>query len=315
MPILSTADLAIHYETAGRGRTAIVVVHGNFATWRWWRPLLEQPPRGVRIFAPTLRGFGATSSPARARSIEVFARDLHAFVQGLGLDRFHLVGHSLGGAVTMEYALTWPETLQSLSLVAPAPGDGLETMRSRDDAVGTLLRWTDPSWATSRFVLLQTLRWQRLAGTNRETIARALAAMMPSADPVAVDIDTLLADALAIDEQVVIDTYEALRCWDVRARLPALQVPVRVLAGRRDALVPLHSLETLARTLPRGRLDVWSDVGHSPQLEKPAAFVAWLDEVRPRLFALLRDRVRGLLARIRRAGKRAPRSLPSGQDA
>jgi 3-oxoadipate enol-lactonase len=314
MPILETAELAIHYETAGRGRHAIVLVHGNFATWRWWHPILTRPPRGFRIYAPTLRGFGATHSTTRARSVDILARDLHAFAHGLGLDRFHLVGHSLGGAVALEYALTWPSTLHSLDLIAPAAGDALEAMRARTDAMGTMLRWTDPQWLASRMMLHQTLRWQRYIGAHRATLARALAGMMPSAEPAAIGFEALLADALAIDELVVIDTYEALRRWDIRARLQELAVPVRVLAGGRDALVPVGSLEALARGLPRARLDVWPDVGHSPQLERPAQFATWLEQVRPARFVLLRERVRAAMARLHRLLRRTQRSLPSGSD-
>lgn len=313
MPILQTAELAMQYETAGRGRHALVLVlvHGNFATWRWWKPILDAPPKGFRVFAPTLRGFGGTHTPAPARSVDVLARDLYAFVRGLGLDRFHLVGHSLGGAVTMQYALTWPDTLASLGLVAPAPGDGLEAMRARPDMIGTLLRWTDPTWVSSRLMLVQTLRWQRFVGARRQTLARALARMMPAAVPDAIDFEALLADALAIDEHVVVDTYEALRRWDIRARLVELDVPVRVLAGRHDALVPLPALEALAGALPRARLDIWEHVGHSPQLERPAEFSAWLGEVRPRPLEELRERLRRMLVRLQRLLRRAPRSLPA----
>jgi len=315
MPFQPTPDVAIHYETAGRGRHALVLLHGNFATWRWWRPILERPPRRFRIYAPTLRGFGATHATERARSVDVLARDVHAFARGLGLTRFHLVGHSLGGAVALEYALTWPETVQSLGLVAPAPGDGLEAMRARADMLGAVLRWTDPTWLASRIVVLQALRWQRFVGMRRDTVAHALAGMMPSAAPDAVDFDALVADALAIDELVTVDMYEALRRWDIRSRLAELEVPVRVLAGRRDALVPLDALEKLASALPRATLDIWDEVGHSPQLEKPAEFAAWLARGQPTALARLRERARRFLARLQRAFRRAPRSLPHGPTA
>jgi len=312
MPVLETPELAISYETAGRGRHAMVLVHGNFATWRWWKPILDRPARGFRLYAPTLRGFGASLAASRARSIDVLANDLYAFVHGLGLERVHLVGHSLGGAVALEYALTWPETVASVALVAPASGDGLEAMRSRNDAVGMLLRWTDPKWLASRIVLLQALRWERFAGTRRDSLARALAEMMPSAEPASVQFDALLADALAIDELVVVDTYEALRRWDIRPRLPDLALPVRVLAGGRDAIVPLSSLEALARALPRGQLEVWHDVGHSPQLEKPAEFATWLACVRPRPLDHLRRRLRGFFVAVRRWLRRGAGASSSG---
>lgn len=308
MPFLQTPELAIHYETAGRGRHALVLVHGNFATWRWWKSVLASPPKGFRIYAPTLRGFGGTHAASRARSIEVLANDLHAFVRGLGIERCHLVGHSLGGAVALQYALTWPDTVASLGLVAPAPGDGLEAMRARGDSVGTMLRWTDPTWLSSRIMLLHTLRWQRFTGMHRPQLARALAHMMPSASPAAIDFDALLADALALDEQVIVDVYEALRRWDIRHRLPELALPVRILAGREDALVPLHALEALASALPHGQLEIWDRVGHSPQLEKPAEFAAWLARMRPAPLARVRASVRGIAALARRWFRRPQRA-------
>lgn len=276
MPYLETPSLNVQYETAGRGRSVVVLLHGNFATSRWWKLVLERVPKRFTIYAPTLRGFGETKSPAHARSIHELAHDVRAFARGLGLRRFHLVGHSLGGAVALQYALSWPETLHGLGLVAPAPGDGLEAMRSRTDGFGRLLAWTDPVWPTSRMALASALAWGRIFGGYRLSIAHALARMMPSADPATVDFNALVADAASVTDGVLIDIYEALRHWDVRPLLASLDVRTRILAGRRDALVSLASLEALAGALPRAQLDVWDGVGHSPQLEDPDAFAAWL---------------------------------------
>lgn len=298
MPYLDTPALRFHYETAGTGRTKAILLHGNFATSRWWQPILERVPRGFTIYAPTLRGFGETRG--RARSVLELAEDIRELARALSIDRFHLVGHSLGGAVALQYALSWPETLRGLGLVAPAPGDGLEAMRSRSDFMGRLMAWTDPDLPTSRLSLAMGMQWSRLLGTYRPSIANALARMMPSADPEAVGFEALLADAAAVADATLLDMYEALRRWDIRARLPQLRVPTRILAGRRDALVSLESLESLAAALPRAQLDVWDEVGHSPQLEAPEAFTLWLARARPSWLARLRAAFRRLFTRRER---------------
>src|SRR5215470_11251063 len=194
MPYLETPALRYHYATA-----------------RWWQPLLDRAPRGLTLYAPTLRGFGATRGEYRARSVHELAEDLRELVRGLGVERFHLVGHSLGGAVALQYALDWPETLRGLDLVAPAPGDGLEAMRSRRDLVGRVMAWTDPELPGSRWRLEMGMQWSRLLGTYTPSIASALARMMPSADPEQVDFSALLADATAVDDRTLLDVYEALR--------------------------------------------------------------------------------------------------------
>jgi branched-chain amino acid transport system permease protein len=298
MPYLDTPGLRLHYETAGTGRTIAILLHGNFATSRWWRPILERVPRGFTIYAPTLRGFGET--PGRARAILELADDIRELARALSINRFHLIGHSLGGAVALQYALSWPETLRGLGLVAPAPGDGLAAMRSRSDFIGRLMAWTDPELPSSRVSLALGMQWSRMLGTYRPSIASALARMMPSADPTVVGFDALLADAASVADATLLDMYEALRRWDVRARLPQLRVPTRILAGRRDALVSLESLESLATALPRATLDVWDDVGHSPQLEAPEAFTHWLARARPTLL----DRLRAAWRRVASRGWR-----------
>jgi pimeloyl-ACP methyl ester carboxylesterase len=124
--------------------------------------------------------------------------------------------------------------------------------------------------------------------------------MMPSADPAAIEFEALLADATAVEDRTLLDIYEALRRWDVRARLPNLALPVRILAGRRDALVSLASLEALAGALPRAQLDVWDDVGHSPQLENPDAFAGWLARTHASPFTRVRTALSAFAARLRR---------------
>src|SRR6267378_2503717 len=85
MPFLDTPRLRIHYEEAGSGPEVFVLVHGNFASWRWWKPVLERLPAGWRAIAPDLRGCGETSggAPDETRSaygIPELAEDLAGLV-------------------------------------------------------------------------------------------------------------------------------------------------------------------------------------------------------------------------------------------
>lgn len=273
MPTLDIPGHRVEYEEAGSGPRTWVLVHGNFASPRWWRPLMRWTPPGVRLLAPVLRGFGG--GRGEQVDVELLAADLRAFVERLELAPFHLVGHSLGGAVAMEFALRCPERLRSLVLVAPAPGDAMESMRARSG----VLRWIDPGHAGTRLALGSMMTAGRVFGTHRLALERALGQMMPFADPAEVDFAGLLDDAVALDTKTVLAVYEALSRWDVRAHLPRLGLPVEVLGGRRDGLVDAKDLEALARQLPRARLSLWDEVGHSPMLEKPRAFARWLDDV------------------------------------
>jgi pimeloyl-ACP methyl ester carboxylesterase len=304
------AESTLAVQTAGQGSTPVVLLHGNFASWRWWKPLLDAPPKGLTLHAATLPGFGGTQRGPRPHSVPNLASELREWVRRQGLEPFHLVGHSLGGAVALQYALEWPESLYGLSLVAPAPADGLEQLRARSDAVGQVLRWTDPVWLSSRVALTQSVRFNRAMGTWDSSLARMLTKMMPAADPSAVDFDALVADAAAVDETVLVDVYESLRRWDVRDLLPRLRVPVRVLAGRQDGLLSVASVEAFSRLLPGASLEIWEEVGHSPQLERPQAFAAWLGRLRVGPFSHLAFVFKRVAPRVWRALRQAMRWWP-----
>jgi pimeloyl-ACP methyl ester carboxylesterase len=79
--------------------------------------------------------------------------------------------------------------------------------------------------------------------------------------------------------------------------LPGLRVPTTIVWGAKDVLVPRAGLEKMARLLPSGDLVIWPDAGHSPQLERPDAFVALLA---PSARRVLGERVRLLLGRAKR---------------
>lgn len=119
MPAINANDLNVHYIEAGEG-VPIVFVHGNWTTSLSWRPVLERLPEGYRGVAYDGRGRGETTGPDNDYTMSELAADLLAFADALGLDSFHLVGHSLGSGIAMQFALDHPERLRSLVVVSPA---------------------------------------------------------------------------------------------------------------------------------------------------------------------------------------------------
>src|SRR5918911_1694474 len=114
MALVDASGLQIHYEAAGLGPNVFLLVHGNFASWRWWKPVFERLPPGFRAYAPDLRGCGETTGCAAGDdySIPQLSSDLSAFAEALELRSFHLVGHSLGGAIALQFALEHADRLR-----------------------------------------------------------------------------------------------------------------------------------------------------------------------------------------------------------
>ena len=271
--------LDIHYQQAGSGPHLFVFVHGNFASWRWWKPIFDRLPADFRAVAPDLRGCGDTGTGgATASSFGVprLAADLELLVQALDLPRFHLVGHSLGGAVALQFALQHGHRLRSLTLVSPAPAAGLAAMREGASRSAQMLRTVDPANAAAMARLESGYRMQRAFGLNRLALRAALAEMMPGASLEKAEFEALVNDAARMSPEALVGFLRALHEWNVEGELGRLRVPTLILAGGKDTLVPPAASEKTANLLPGARLVVWPQVGHSPQLERPDDFVQLL---------------------------------------
>ena len=104
--------------------TPLLLVHGNLVSGGWWKYVAEALPADVRVIAPDLRGFGRTEPlPVDAtRGLGDMADDVHALLEALGLagtGTVNAAGWSMGGGVLMQYLLTHPGDLASVTLVAP----------------------------------------------------------------------------------------------------------------------------------------------------------------------------------------------------
>jgi len=157
-----------------------------------------------------MRGCRGTPGGSGEYSVESLALDLEAFSVALGLTRFHLVGHSLGGAVALEYAMRFPQRVSGLDLIAPAPDDSLASILSADTNTGRMLRNLDLNRSMDRLAVLTMLRMGRDLGTNRRYLRRVLTALMPGVDPVQVDFEALVQDAAAMEPLAIIGLYQAL---------------------------------------------------------------------------------------------------------
>jgi pimeloyl-ACP methyl ester carboxylesterase len=279
MPHAQTDRLDVHFQESGAGPNVFVLVHGNFASWRWWKPVFDRLPPGYRAYAPDLRGCGDTAGGRAgddAYDIPRLADDLLAFTDALGERSFHLVGHSLGGAVALQFALSHPERVLSLTLIAPAPATGLLAMREGDSPSAKLMRSVNPESAASMAVLHSSYAMHRALGTNRLMLRGALKKMMPSATLDRAEVAALLGDAARMSSDAVVGFLQALHRWNVADELWKLQVRTLIVAGGKDVLVPEAALAAMAEVLPRGKLLVWPEVGHSPQVERPDEFARLL---------------------------------------
>lgn len=124
----------LHYLSAGQG-DAIVLLHGYAETSRMWRPLIERLADKHLVIAPDLRGFGSSDAPPDGYTKAALARDVHALLQSLKIDRVKIVGHDIGLMVAYAYAAQYPAEVERIALMdafLPGVGDWTRVWLLRD---------------------------------------------------------------------------------------------------------------------------------------------------------------------------------------
>jgi 3-oxoadipate enol-lactonase len=190
--------------------------------------------------------------------MDALTSDLLGVVDDLGIDRFHLLGHSLGGIVSMRFAIAHPGRVRSLILMDTAGASII------DDAATQMFEAGIEMVRADGLMSLYDLAAPALGdGPRGDELRARVRAKFAEMDPAA----------------FVALGHELLTYGSLLDALSTLDVPTTVIVGQDD--VGLRSgCETLAATVPGAELVVIAGAGHSPQEDDPAA---WLAAVRSHL--------------------------------
>ena len=234
--------------------TTLVFLHLWGGSHRTFAPVIASLASGCAVVSYDHRGWGAARDLPGPYGISELADDALAVIAGLGLGRYVLVGHSMGGKVAQLAASRRPEGLAALALIAPAPPRPAVDARAAEALTH--------------------------AFDSRETVSDALRHML-TAQPLPPDLqEQMINDGLA-------GNREAQLAWplggiteDITAATKAIEVPVQVLAGRQDRVDPPESLEAnLLPFIPGARMTVLEETGHLSPLEVPEQIAKELDQL------------------------------------
>jgi pimeloyl-ACP methyl ester carboxylesterase len=250
----------------------LVLIHGSGGSLHMWEGWVRELAPKVRLISVDLPGHGLTGAWARDEyTVEAYADFIEVLVDTLGLDRFALAGHSLGGAVAWTFAATRPDRVSQLILVDSTGyprEDGrtpLSTRLARLPLLGSIgiyfkpepwVRssladaYADPSLATAERTR-RTAELQRFPGNREATLQR-----MHSQEP--------------------IDPTPLRR----------LTVPTLILWGAEDRWVPVGDAFRFQNDIKGAKLEIFEKLGHNPMEEDPrataAAVLAFLQPIPPR---------------------------------
>ena len=259
----------VTYTELGAG-PVLLLIHGMAGSYENWQDVVEPLARRHTVVAPDLPGHGASAPGAGDYSLGALAAGLRDLLVMLGHERATLVGHSLGGGIAMELAYHFPELAERLVLVSSG-GLGPE--------VSPVLRAAALPGAD--LFIAATARTAAKAGG---AFGRGLAAvgLRPTADVAEVARGyASLADRdrraafLATLRSVVSTRGQSVDASD-RLYLAA-RLPVLIIWGARDPIIPAHHGERAHKAIAGSRLAIFDGIGHLPQIEAPGRFVTVLE--------------------------------------
>jgi pimeloyl-ACP methyl ester carboxylesterase len=268
-------DGPVHYVDYGgpAGGPLLVCVHGLGGSLVNWAAVAPALSRTCRVLALDLAGFGRTQGGGRSTSVPANQALLHHFLVEVAGTPAILVGNSMGGAIAALQASVHPDTVAGAVLVDPALPTGT---RSRSHPLVAAMFGVFLLPGMGRAVLAR----RRRTRTSEQLVMDTL--RLCCADPSRVPTDIVEQHlALARDRReyanVDVELLTAGRSlmWLLSRRqrfaamLRAIRVPVLLLHGDRDRLVPIDAARAAAAANPSWRLEVAHGVGHVPQLEVP----------------------------------------------
>lgn len=258
------------YAEAGSG-PVLLLVHGLGGSYENWAEAIEPLARTHTVIAPDLPGHGGSAPGGGDYSVGSLAASLRDLLIALGHERVTLVGHSLGGGVAMQFSYQFPEMIERLVLVSSG-GLGPE--------VSLVLRAAALPGA-DLFIAVTAEAGRRVG----RSVGRALSAigLRPNADVAEVLrgygtlVDPERRAAFLSTVRAVIGTGGQRVAATDRLYL-AQAVPVLIVWGATDRIIPVSHGEDAHRHIPGSRLEIFEDVGHLPQIEAPLRFVLTLEE-------------------------------------
>jgi pimeloyl-ACP methyl ester carboxylesterase len=239
MPNVGLPESTIYYTQFNADESAkppLVLIHGAGASRLDWPPKLRRLP-GIRVIALDLPGHGRSTGSSRA-DIGVYAEDVCAFLDTLGIERAIIAGHSMGGGIAQQIAITYPDRVAGLILLGTGsklpvePALPRRIIEETDAAIDWLI---DTAWGENAPDNMKRRGHQRLE---------------------------------SIPPQVVRDDYVACQRFDSRPYLEQITAPTLVIAARDDRMMPLKFSQTLAERIPNTTFFIVEDAGHMFPLEK-----------------------------------------------
>ena len=250
MSSITTDQGIVHYEVYGRGKP-VILLHGWLGSWGLWQETMGFLGRYYRTYALDFWGFGESGKKRETYAVQDFVSLVNQFMEQLGIMHAPLVGHSMGGTVSLSVAIRYPERVSKVVVVgSPMVGSSL--------AIPLKLAGMRPV----SFLLFNMMGAFRMG-------MRAVSPLI-CRDPRFADM--LDKDISRTTLESFLRSIASLRRTDLRPMLDQVAIPAMGIYGDRDNIVHPRQWQPMQKGIPQARIERFPRAGHFPMLEEPQQF-------------------------------------------
>lgn len=231
----------------------MVLVHGFGANKDNWPLYARKLIKDYYIICPDLPGFGDnTADPALSYHTQAQAERLNAFIRALGINRCHLAGNSMGGMITLRYALSFPEQLHTITLFNNAGVSGSNK---------------------SELELGVEQGKNLLSISTMEDLDALMTFVVHQPRKIPMPIKKLMYSKAkqreALHQSIFEGLTKELEAAPLEDQLANISVPTLIIWGKYDRLIDVSCTEKLRTAIPRNECIIMEDTGHMPMIERP----------------------------------------------
>ena len=256
MSSITTDQGIVHYEVYGRGKP-VILLHGWLGSWGLWQETMGFLGRYYRTYALDFWGFGESGKKRETYAVQDFVSLVNQFMEQLGIMHAPLVGHSMGGTVSLSVAIRYPERVSKVVVVgSPIVGSSL----------APLLKFA--GYRTSAFVLFNMMGPFR---TFMKYYSRVICSDPRFPEMMDRDLSRTTLESFLL-------SIASLRRTDLRPMLDQIKIPAMGMYGDRDKVVHPKQWEPMLQGIPQAYVERFPRAGHFPMLEEPQHFTEKLKQ-------------------------------------
>ena len=260
MSSITTDQGIVHYEVYGRGRP-VILLHGWLGSWGLWQETMAYLGAFYRTYALDFWGFGESGKKRETYAVSDFVSLVDQFMEQLGIVNAPLVGHSMGGTVSLSVAIQYPRRVSKVVVVgSPMVGSSL----------APLLKL-----AGNRSIAFMLFNMMSVFRTGMRMYSPYICKDPRFPEMMDRDLSRTTVESF-------LRSIASLRRTDLTPMLPQIKVPAMGMFGDKDVIVDPMQWQPMQKGIPHAVIERFPMAGHFPMLEEPTAFTqklkAFLDQ-------------------------------------